>query len=216
MKAATGAPAPRAAPGRKKAVAGVRFDAAYFTQFYGDPDTRVADSVDAARLAGLVIGISHYFGLRVTRILDAGCGVGLLREPLAAGFPKASYTGLEYSDFLCRRHGWKQGSVVDFAAKRPFDLVLCHDVLQYLSDADAGRAIANLARLCRGVLSFSVPTRRDWRTAADPVRSDGDVHRRSGEWYRARLRRHFRHLGCGVHVIRDLQPVAWELEEPWR
>jgi SAM-dependent methyltransferase len=207
--------APVAAARGARAGAAARFDAAYFRQFYGDPATRVADTADAARLAGLVVGISHYFGLRVTRILDAGCGTGLMRGPLAAGFPTASYTGLEYSDFLCERHGWQRGSVVDYASKRPFDLVICHDVVQYLTDAQAARAIGNLARLCRGMLSFSVPTRLDWRTAADPVRSDPDVHRRTGEWYRRRLRRHFRHLGCGVHVIRELKPVAWELEEPW-
>ncbi len=192
-----------------------RFDAEYFARFYGDPATRVADARDATRIAGLIVGITHYFGLRVTRILDAGCGIGLLRAPLAAGFPGATYTGIEVSDYLCDEHGWTRASVVDFSARRPFDLVLCHDVCQYLTDAEAARAIANLGRLCAGVLSFSVPTRADWRTAADPARSDGDVYRRTGAWYRSRLKRHFRHLGVGVHVARSLQPVAWELEKPW-
>lgn len=192
-----------------------RFDAAYFERFYGHPDTRVSDAHDAARLARMIAGVVCYFGLPVRRILDAGCGVGLLREPLAREFPHAHYTGLEVSEYLCRRHGWVQGSVVDYRASRPYDLVLCHDVCQYLDDRDAGRAIANLGRLCQGALSFSVPTRRDWRTAADPTRSDGDVHRRTADWYRRRLRRSFRHLGCGVQVSRALRPVAWELEEPW-
>ena len=194
---------------------GARFDAAYFERFYGHPDTRVADERDATRLAGLIGGVTGYFGLRVTRVLDAGCGVGLLRAPLAAAFPGATYTGLEVSEYLCGTHGWIQASVVDYRATRPYDLVLCHDVCQYLDDASAARAIANLARLCRGVLSFSVPTRRDWREAADAGRSDGDVHRRTGAWYQTRLRRHFRHLGCGLHVTRALRPIAWELEEPW-
>ena len=204
----------QATPARP-APATARFDAAYFERFYGHPDTRVADERDAARLAGLIGGVTRYFGLRATRILDAGCGVGLLKAPLAVEFPLASYTGLEVSEYLCGTHGWTHASVVDYRAPRPYDLVLCHDVCQYLDDAAAGRAIGNLARLCRGVLSFSVPTRRDWRTAADPTRSDGDVHRRTGEWYRSRLRRHFRHLGCGLHVTRGLKPIAWELEEPW-
>lgn len=194
---------------------GEAFDAAYFARFYGHPDTRVADQTDAIRQAGLIAGITRYFGFRVRRILDAGCGIGLLREPLAAAFPEATYTGIEFSEYLCEAHGWTRVSVVDFSARRPFDLVLCHDVCQYLTDAQAARAIANLGRLCAGVLSFSVPTEADWRTAADPHKSDGDVHRRAGAWYRSRLKRHFRHLGVGVHAVRSLQPVAWELEKPW-
>jgi len=203
-------------PPARPATAAARFDAAYFERFYGHPDTRVADARDAQRLAGLIGGITRYFGLPVTRVLDAGCGVGLLRGPMAVEFPGATYTGLEVSSYLCETHGWIQASVVDYRSARPYDLVLCHDVCQYLDDAAAARAIGNLARLCRGALSFSVPTTRDWRTAADPTRSDRDVHRRTGEWYQRRLRRHFRHLGCGVHVTRERRPVAWELEEPWR
>lgn len=205
-----------ATPKARRRVDPAEFDAAYFERFYGHPDTRVADQRDAHRQVGLIVGVTTYFGFRVTRILDAGCGIGLLRAPLAAAFPNASYTGLEVSPYLCEKHGWVQGSVLDFASRRPFDLVLCHDVLQYLPDATAARAIGNLARLCRGALSFGVPTTRDWRTAADPARSDGNVYRRTGRWYQARLRRHFRHLGCGVHASRDQKAVAWELEEPWR
>jgi SAM-dependent methyltransferase len=192
-----------------------RFDAAFFARYYGDPETRVADDDDAARLAGLIAGAVDYTGLRVRRILDAGCGVGLLRGPLLARFPRASYTGLEYSEFLCRKFGWVQGSLGDYASSVPFDLVVCHDVLQYLDDRTAARALANLRPLSRGMLYFSVLTRRDWRVAADQSRTDRDVHLRDADWYRRRLRRGFRHLGFGVHLVRDVQPILWELEKPW-
>jgi SAM-dependent methyltransferase len=192
-----------------------RFDEAFFTRYYGDPDTRVADGGDAERLVGLIAGVADYTGLRVRRILDAGCGVGLLREPLLRRFPKAIYTGLEYSEFLCRRYGWERGSLADYAARVPYDLVVCHDVLQYLDDRAAARAIANLRRLSRGLLYFSVLTRRDWRVAADQSRTDCDVHHRDADWYRRRLRRGFRHLGLGMHLVRDLEPLQWELESPW-
>jgi predicted TPR repeat methyltransferase len=192
-----------------------RFDEAFFTRYYGDPDTRVADDADAERLVGLIAGIGDYTGLRVRRILDAGCGVGLLREPLLRRFPKATYTGLEYSEFLCRRYGWERGSLADYSARAPYDLLVCHDVLQYLDDRAAARAIANLRRLSRGLLYFSVLTRRDWRVAADQSRTDRDVHHRDADWYRRRLRRGFRHLGLGMHLVRDLEPIQWELESPW-
>ena len=84
-------------------------------------------------------------------MLDAGCGIGLLRAPLMRAFPRAQYTGLEYSEYLCQRYGWTQGSLADWRAD-PFDLVVCYDVLQYLDDRTAARAIANLGRLTRGVL----------------------------------------------------------------
>jgi 2-polyprenyl-3-methyl-5-hydroxy-6-metoxy-1,4-benzoquinol methylase len=193
-----------------------RFDEAFFERYYGDPETRVADSDDAERIAGLIGGFVNYVELPVQRILDAGCGIGLLREPLSRHFPKAQYDGLEISPFLCERYGWTPGSVADHAVTAPYDLVVCHDVLQYLDDREAARAIANLGRLCRGALYLSVLTRRDWTHAADQSRTDDTVHRRTGEWYQGRLRRHFRHLGGGVHVRRGLEPILWELETPWR
>ena len=192
------------------------FDEEFFERYYGDPATRVADGGDAERIAGLIAGVVRYVELPVRRILDAGCGVGLLREPLERLFPKARYEGLEVSPFLCRRHGWTQGSLATHVAKRPYDLVECHDVLQYLDDASAAAAIRNLARLGRGALYFSVLTRRDWRHAADQSRTDRGVHLRDADWYRRRLRRGFRHVAAGVHVARGLEPILWELEQPWK
>jgi len=191
------------------------FDRAFFERFYGDPATRVADGGQAARLVDLIAGIVGYLELPVRRILDAGCGVGLLRAPLLARFPKARYEGLELSSYLCEQLGWHQGSVADFKATKPYDLVICHDVLQYLDDKTAAKAIQNLARLSGGALYLSVLTERDWRLSADQSRTDQEVQRRSLEWYQRRLRRGFRHVGAGVHVARSLSPILWELEQPW-
>ena len=192
------------------------FDAAFFRRYYADPRTRVADAADGARLAALIGGVTDYLGFRVRRILDAGCGVGRLRAPLLARFPRAEYVGLEVSSFLCAHYGWRHGRLEDHALARPYDLLICHDVLQYLAAPAAARALANLARLSRGALYFSVLTRRDWRHAADQARTDREVHLRTADWYRRRLRRGFRHVGCGVHVRRELRPILWELETPWR
>jgi 2-polyprenyl-3-methyl-5-hydroxy-6-metoxy-1,4-benzoquinol methylase len=193
-----------------------RFDEAFFERYYGDPETRVADQGDADRIAGLIGGWVNYMELPVRRILDAGCGIGLLREPLLRHFPEAHYEGLEVSEYLCGRYGWRSGSVAEYATSTPYDLVVCHDVLQYLDERAAARAIANLGRLCRGALYLSVLTERDWRHAADQSRTDDSVHRRSGDWYRRRLKRVFKHIGGGVHVRRGLEPILWELEMPWQ
>ncbi len=191
------------------------FDRDFFDRFYGDPKTRVADAGHAERLVDLIAGVVGYLELPVRRILDAGCGVGLLRERLLARFPKARYEGLELSAYLCERFGWHQGSIADFHATKPYDLVICHDVLQYLDDKTAAKAIRQLAKLAGGALYLSVLTERDWRVSADQVRTDEDVRRRSVDWYQRRLRRGFRHVAAGVHVVRSLSPILWELEQPW-
>ncbi len=95
--------------------------------------------------------------------MDIGCGIGLLRRPFAEVLPKARYSGVEASDYLCKRYGWTQGSVVDYLPREPGDLVVCYDVLQYLDDRAAARAIANFRRQTRAALYVSALTREDWR-----------------------------------------------------
>ncbi|MFM2109684.1 MAG: hypothetical protein RLZZ372_608 [Pseudomonadota bacterium] len=162
--------------------------------------------------AQLIAAYTKHIGCPVSSMLDAGCGLGLMREPLLRALPGATYVGLEYSEYLCQRYGWIQGSIADFESRQPFDLVVCFDVLQYLDEADAARAIRNLARLCRGVLFFSALTRRDWRENADQSRTDRQVAMRTARWYRERLARHFRQIGAGFWIRRGAPLVTWELE----
>jgi SAM-dependent methyltransferase len=147
----------------------------------------------------------------VRRMLDAGCGIGLLRGPLRRAFPRAQYVGLEYSEYLCERYGWERGSLATYASD-PFDLVVCYDVLQYLDDATAARAIANLARLTRGLMYLSALTDRDWRENCDRTRTDREVHLREVGWYGRRLRRYFRPSGVGFWVRRGAPLTTWEME----
>ena len=193
-----------------------RFDAAFFQRYYANPATRVANREDQARLAALMGGIARYCGFEVRRLLDAGCGVGWLRTPLKRQFRGLEYVGLEVSDYLCRKHGWVQGSLTTVVDARGFDLVVCHDVLQYLPDREAARAIGALARLSRGLLYFSVLTAEDWKHTADTSRTDPGVHLRTTDWYQRRLRRHFRHLGFGMFARRSHTPLLWALEKIWQ
>jgi 2-polyprenyl-3-methyl-5-hydroxy-6-metoxy-1,4-benzoquinol methylase len=189
-----------------------RFDREYYRRFYGDGRSSVTSRAEMAARARLIAAYVEHVGCPVASVLDAGCGIGLLRDPLMRALPRASYVGLEYSDYLCDRYGWTRGSLADFTARQPFDLVVCYDVLQYLGDADAAKALANLARLCRGVLHFSALTKRDWKENADQSRTDPDVAMRSADWYRRRLRRNFREAGAGFWIRRDAPIVVWELE----
>ncbi|MGH8130748.1 MAG: class I SAM-dependent methyltransferase [Steroidobacteraceae bacterium] len=191
------------------------FDAGFYQRYYIDPETRVASRADAIRLGRFVCAYVAYLGFTVKRVLDAGCGLGHLRQPVREFFPRARYVGLETSDYLCRRYGWVRDSIADYAPDSPFDLVFCHDVLQYLADREAARAVANLARLSRGALYFSALTAEDWRRNADRARTDPGARLRPATWYKVRLARHFRPLGGGILVRRGRDPLLWELERPW-
>ena len=120
-----------------------------------------------ARRAAVVAALVKHLELPVRTILDAGCGLGLMRPTLLKAFRGVRYTGIEVSEHLCKRYGWTQASLAAYRPRGRFDLILCYDVLQYLSDRDAVRALANLGRLCRGALYFHVPTQRGLAGNAD-------------------------------------------------
>jgi SAM-dependent methyltransferase len=187
------------------------FDKEYYRRFYFDPRTAVTSRAEMRARAKLIAAYANHIGLPVRHVLDAGCGIGMLRAPLQRAFPRAHYTGLEYSEYLCKRFGWTQGSLADWKSD-PFDLVVCYDVLQYLNDRTAARAIANLGRLTRGVLYLSALTARDWRENCDRTRTDRAVHLREAEWYGARLRRHFKPAGVGFWIRRGAPLTTWEME----
>ena len=188
------------------------FDQAYYQRFYFNRRTAVTSRSEMRARARLISGCVDYIGLPVARILDAGCGVGMLRTPLLQRLKRASYTGLEYSDYLCQRYGWQHGSIETFRTRQRFDLVICYDVLQYLSPMEARRAIGNLARLCRGALYFGALTSEDWRQNCDQTRTHRVPGLRPGEWYRRELSRAFRPLGCGMWLKRELPLTVWNLD----
>lgn len=190
---------------------GRQFGGEYYARYYRDRGTRVAAPADFAKHARFVAAYAEMTELRVKRILDVGCGIGSFKPGFSRCFPRASYHGIELSAYACKRYGWQQASILHYTSATPFDLVICHDVLQYLDARDAGRAIANLDRLCRGFLYFSVLTSEDWRDNCDQSRTDGNVFLRDARWYRTRLRRYFRNAGGGVWFSRRAEIVAYAL-----
>jgi SAM-dependent methyltransferase len=190
------------------------FGSEYFRKFYLNPRTRVTTAREMRARARLIAAILAQAAVPVRTVLDAGCGIGLLRKPFAEVLPRAKYTGLDASEYLCDRYGWTRGSAVDHAPRDRFDLVVCYDVLQYLDDRDAARAIANFARLTRAAAYICALTSEDWRANCDRTRTDRDVHLRPGVWYRRRLQRQFRYLGFGVWLRKDVTTILWDMERP--
>jgi SAM-dependent methyltransferase len=189
----------------------IAFDANFYRRFYLDARTQVTTRAEMAAHARLIASLVQSLDLPVRAILDAGCGLGWMRRPLLREFPRAKYTGIEISRHICDRYGWTHASLATYRTRARFDLVVCNDVLQYLTDAEAARAVANLGRLCRGALFLHAPTREDWTRNADRSCSDEDIHLRPTAWYRTRLARRFRHAGFGLYVRRGAPVVEWEL-----
>jgi len=134
---------------------------------------------------------------------------------VARHFPAARYQGVEYSDYLCQRYGWAHGSVLDWQADEPFDLVICQGVLAYLSPPDLRRALANLGRLCRGALYLEAVTLEDYeRDAIDLELSDPRLHRHRAALYRRGLAPQFRAAGGGLWLSRRAQVPLLALESP--
>jgi SAM-dependent methyltransferase len=191
-----------------------RFDKRYYDRYYRNRRTRVSSPRQTTVLGGFVCAYLAHLGQPVGRVLDAGCGLGHWRTVIAERHPRASYTGIEVSEYLCRELGWTQASIADYRARGRFDLIVCQGVLQYLDDRQAARAITNLGRLCRGALYLEVLTAEDWRENCDRRATDGDVHLRPAAWYQRRLARDFRACGGGVFLHRDSDVVLYALEAP--
>ncbi len=189
-----------------------RFDEAYYAKHYLDPDTAVSDEETVDRLAKFVCAYAEMMDVVVETVLDLGCGIGLWRKALHRYLLGCEYTGVEISEFMCKTYGWIQGSVVDFTPDEPADLVVCQGVLQYLDDDDAERAIENLGACTAGMLYLETLTKRDWEESVDQSLTDGDVHLRTGDWYKERLAKHFVMCGGGVFVAKDQGVILYEME----
>lgn len=188
-----------------------RFDARYYERFYRNPKTRATTPRAVRQQAAFVAGYLKHLDVPVRRILDIGCGLGWMLRALQDEFPKARCTGVEFSQHLCRKNGWIQGSVVDYTARTPYDLVVCHDVLPSLDARQCNAALANLARLSRGALYLGALAAEDW-DHCDRARTDPNVYLRNIGWYRRRLAKHFHNVGGGVFVKKPAPVTLWSLE----
>src|ERR1700760_1670661 len=77
------------------------FSAEYFKKFYLNSATRVVTPGEMRTRAGVIACTLSHCEIPVRTILDAGCGIGLLRKPFKEFLPRARYTGLEASGDLC-------------------------------------------------------------------------------------------------------------------
>lgn len=193
-----------------------RFDASYYDRFYGHPETAVHDEARIAALGRGLSGFCEWFGLPLARVLEIGAGTGLLRDWFRRELPDAEYVSTEYSAHAAATYGHHRLDVSAPGAskllRKPYDLVVCQGVLQYLDDDAAERAIETLARACRGLLYLEAITRHDLEEVCDRELTDVAVHARRGSFYTRRLAVGFEQVGAGLWHRRGGPLVFYELE----
>ena len=189
------------------------FDEAYYQRYYFNKKTSVVDPEHVQRLGAFVCSYLQFIRVPVARVLDIGCGIGLWRDVVQRHYPHAEFHGVEYSEYLCGRFGWERGSVVNYTASKPFDLVICQGVLPYLSAADVKLATRNLARLSTGALYVEAVAREDFeQDIVDDELTDPRLFKHRAQLYRQGLNEGFVELGGGVWLSRKADLPVFALE----
>lgn len=194
------------------------YDRAYFDHWYRAEG--FGSRALLRRKVGYAVAAAEYLLARPIRsVLDVGCGEGPWQPVLADLRPKATYVGIDPSEYAVERYGARRhvrpGAFADLDQvvaidEGPFDLIVCVDVLGYVDDEDLPAGLAAVADRLGGVALLEVFTTED--------DFEGDVEhyrRRSPEryvdWFTAAgLARVGPNLFCGA----ALRPILSTFESP--
>ncbi|MGA7614697.1 MAG: class I SAM-dependent methyltransferase [Thermoanaerobaculia bacterium] len=169
-----------------------RYDRAYFDRWYRDPETSVIDDDAVRRRATMVLAVAEHLLRRPVRsLLDIGCGEGNWEPHLRRIQPGIRYLGIDSSRYAIRRFGRERnlrlGSFADASTRigaARFDVLVCSDVLHYLTAREIDRGLPPLVDRVDGIAYLSAYTSDD--------DTSGDLeggYRRPASWYRDRFRR---------------------------
>jgi hypothetical protein len=187
------------------------FNARYYKRYYENTRTAVITPEMQRNEVAFVLAFCRHAGVKIERFTDAGAGTGWWAREFARQYPDCEeIETFDASEAACELYGHRRVPVQKLAG-RAADLVVCRDVLRYLTHTDAEKAIDRLAKKCRGVLYLHLVTRED---EFDEESSDVAGYFRPVEWYRSRLTRaRFRDCGMGLfasHRLKDFSPWAIE------
>ncbi|MFZ9867149.1 MAG: class I SAM-dependent methyltransferase [Ilumatobacteraceae bacterium] len=187
-----------------------RFNKSYFDRYYGKRPVRSLHEV--AHLATAVHELATWWGSPIRSVLEVGAGPGDWSNWYRTMQPNVRVTSVDVSEHACAIYGHQRRDIASWSPPKPFDLVICMDVLQYLDDINATRALRNLTKATRTYLYFDALTTFDAKHTVDRDATDLDAHLRSGTWYRQRLSRSFKQAGAGLWVRKTSSVVLHELE----
>ena len=184
------------------------YDREYYRRWYRDPSTRIGTAETARRKAALAVSAEFILGKTVETVLDVGCGDGLWLAALAKLRPRIKYIGVDPSEYvvqrLGKRHDIRLGTMGELPAitlKKPFDLVVCADVIQYVENKALRRGLGEIRRLTGGVAYIEA------FTVEDNMEGDRDGWIDRSERV---LRRFFRDAGlthCGLYCWIDERKI---------
>jgi SAM-dependent methyltransferase len=174
------------------------YDQAYFDRWYRDSRHALFHLAMLPRRVQLAISAAEYLLERPIRtVLDVGCGEGRWRSLLLQARPAIRYLGVDSSEYVVRRFGKRRnirlgsfGELGRLGLRERFDLIVCSDVLHYVSTVEARDGLKALARLLGGVAFMELYTRED-----DTVGDEGEFQARD----RAAYLRMFREAGL-IHL----------------
>lgn len=195
-----------------------QYDRAYFDKWYRSRSHRVHDLGEVRRKVHLAVAVAEYFLHRpIENVLDVGAGEGAWFTHLRAMRRGIRYMGLDPSDYVVSRFGKTRnirkssfGDMRELRIREKFDLVICSDVMHYLSDSELKRGLPELVRLTGGVAFIEVLTRED-----DIIGDlDGLKPRPAAFYHRLFSRAGFTHAAPYVWLSEGVREIASELELP--
>jgi SAM-dependent methyltransferase len=164
-----------------------QYDRHYFDNWYRGRK-RVNSDAEVRRKVAMAIATCEYFIRRPLRsVLDVACGEGAWAPHVKALRPRATYQGLDPSDYAVERFGHSRNirkaafhELSSLQIRNTFDLVVCSDALHYIDENDIQAGLPELVALSDGTLFIEVLTRED-----DIVGDlDGFIARPTA-WYRS-------------------------------
>lgn len=179
------------------------FDREYYERYYNRAETAVVTPEMQRHEVGFVIAFCRHVGIDIKRFADVGAGTGWWAREFAKRYPACGrIETFDASSAACKLYGHRNIPLQKLNGAAA-DLVVCRDVLRYISDADIGKAIGRLERKCRGVLYLHVITSDD---EIDEDASDMKGWFRTVAWYRRALKSAgFRDCGMGLFVSSRLE-----------
>ena len=166
------------------------------------------------------------------RVLDIGCGAGLLGRQIQEQHPNCLTHGVEPDKdraAVAREHYHEvfQGSIEDsnvlalLADKAPFDLIICADVLEHLIDPPTTLKILTTMLSSDGQIITSLPNVRHVSTFVDlylrgtwPQRDRG-IHDRTHLHFYARANILQLGSGAGLSLIQEKRNLRIFESQPW-
>lgn len=191
-----------------------RYDQEYFDRWYRRGG--IGDRARLARKVALAVAAAEYHLERPIRtVLDIGAGEAAWRAPLRKLRPGVQYLAFDSSEYAVARYGRSRnlhfarfGDFEHLRPTAPVDLLVCSDVLHYLSARELDRGLPGLAALCGGMAFLETFARED-RAVGD----EHDFQQRPASFYRKRFEAlGFAQVGSHLWLSPALKERATALE----